>query len=92
MKALLIVLVPFICTLLLLVFWRYCTTWKGYMKEDRKFPTLFHVVFLSLASLTPIVGIVIFSVLLAIYAVNRIDGDIKIKPNKFSKFWFDIDE
>lgn len=91
MKALLIVLVPFICTLLLLVFWRYCTTW-GYMKEDRKFPTLFHVVVLSLISLTPIVGMVIFGVLLSVYAVNRIDGDIKIKPNKFSKFWFDIDE
>ena len=92
MKQLLIVLVPFICTILLLVFWRYFTKWNGWAYSDRKFPTLFHIVVLSLVSLIPIVGIFVFLIILTCYLFNRITGAIEIKSNKFTRFWFDIDK
>lgn len=78
-------ILPIIFTLVLLVFWRTCTVY-----HESNFPTKFHIVLFFLLSLIPIVGIVSFCVLLVVYISNRVTDDLRIKKNKFTKFWFDL--
>lgn len=82
-------ILPIIFTLLLLVFWRMCTEPCSVYCEGN-FPTKFHIVLFFLLSLIPIVGIISFCVLLIVYILNRATDDLRIKKNKFTKFWFDL--
>lgn len=82
-------ILPIIFTLVLLVFWRTCTEQYPGCYESN-FPTKFHIVLFFLLSLIPIVGIISFCALLAIYIANRIIDVLRIKKNKFTKFWFDL--
>lgn len=87
MNTIFVYVLPILATLCLLFFWRYCTEW--YYEKDTKFPTRFHILLFFLISLIPIVGLLSFIVLLGVYIYFRCDDDIRIKPNNFSKFWFD---
>lgn len=89
-------ILPIVLTIGLLIFWRKCTTWNNASifnhDAERKFPTRFHIFILFILSLIPGMGILVIVFLGCFYAVYRMDGAIKIKPGKHSKFWFDIDD
>ena len=90
MGAILAYVVPIIITLGLIIFWRYCTVWNSVLSP--KFPTRFHVVLCFLVSLIPAINVLECIGLVIVYIINRVEGELEIKPNNFSKFWFDVEK
>lgn len=84
------VYLPVILTLLLLVWWHKCCKWDSY--EDAKFPTRGHCVLIWLPTFCPILGWIIFVVMVALYLATRINGALYIKYNKFTHKWFEVEE
>ena len=78
---------PVVINFLTLLWWR--NSCESYF--DFKFPTRGHVLFLTLVSFIPILGLVMVPVLLGFYFGNRATGDIILKKNKFNKYWFDVE-
>lgn len=83
------VFLPIILTLLLLIWWHKCCEW-----EDRcsKFPTRGHCVLIWLPTFCPILGWIIFAVLLFFYSAARINDAVHLKYNKFTNKWFGVEE
>lgn len=77
---------PILLGTLLLIFWRNMTESKN------GFPTKFHILLYFILSLIPFLGFVLWLFLTVYYLVERILGEITIKTNKFTKFWFDKNE
>ena len=77
---------PIILGILLLIFWRNMT------EPINGFPTKFHILLYFILSLVPFLGFVLWIILTVYYLVQRISGEITIKTNKFTKFWFDKNE
>lgn len=53
-------------------------------------PKRFHILLYFIGSLIPFVGLFAFISVLIFYFIDI--ENFHIKPNKFTKFWFDIDE
>lgn len=81
-------ILPIVCTLGLLLFWRHCTV-SSYSFLESGFPSRIHVLVIFIATLIPFLGALVFTFLVVMYIFKRMDGDIEIKETKFSKFWFD---
>ena len=80
-------ILPIIMNLAILIWWRYnCECDYSY-----KFPTRGHIVILFMTSLIPGIGLTQTFVFIIAYIWRRSDGVIRLKSNKFNKFWFDID-
>ena len=79
---------PVVVNFIILVWWRYCCT----SEFKYKFPTKGHILLFALLSFIPILGIIIMCILVAFYIGLRAVEDLHLKPNKFNKFWFDIEE
>lgn len=73
--------------ILFLIWWGKGCEWDY---GNSKFPTRGHSLLLIIASLVPILNIIIFITLLVAYLVNRIEGDLVLRENKFNKFWFGV--
>ena len=73
--------------ILFLIWWGKGCEWDY---GDSKFPTRGHSLLLTIASLVPILNIIIFIILLVAYLVNLIEGDLVLRENKFNKFWFGV--
>jgi len=74
---------PIIGGTFLLIFWRYLT------EHDTSFPTRFHILIYFIISLIPGFGFILFLIVCTFYIGLRLSDDITIKPNKFTRFWFD---
>ena len=83
------VVLPIILTLLLLVWWSKCCKWEY---DDIKFPTKGYCVLLLLPTFCPILGWIIFTVLVAFYGAARIEGSLCLKYNKFTNKWFGVEK
>lgn len=82
------ILGPALIDFIILIWWRYsCTS-----DFTIKFPTKGHILLCTLISLIPILGIIISCLLLGSYIGFRVTGNIHLKPNKFNKFWFDVED
>jgi len=79
---------PVIVSLILLIWMRCCCVFT----ENIKFPTRGHIVLITLLSAIPIIGIITVAGMIAFYIGFRVTGDLRLKSNRFTKFWFDIDE
>ena len=74
---------PILLGTLLLIFWRNMTI------HEANFPTRFHIFLYFILSFVPVIGFILLFVLTVYYLGQRISGEITIKTNKFTKFWFD---
>lgn len=74
---------PILLGTLLLIFWRNITI------HEANFPTRFHIFLYFILSFVPVVGFILWLIVTVLYLALRIAGDIDIKPNKFTQFWFD---
>ena len=77
-----------ILDILILIWWRCSCEW---VDRKNKFPTRGHVLLLSIVAACPIANLVLFPVLIGIYLGLRFSDEIKLKKNKFNKYWFDIE-
>ena len=77
-----------ILDILILVWWRCSCEWTD---GETKFPTRGHVLLFSILALCPIVNLILLPVLAGVYIGLRVSDDIKLKKNKFNKYWFDIE-
>ena len=75
-------------TIILLIWWRTCCEWES---EDIHFPTKGHIILLTVSSFIPIWDIIQFCIMIALYLATRISGDLKLKSNRFTRKWFDIE-
>ena len=67
--------------ILILIWWRYSCEWV-----DGKNKLLF-----SILAACPIFNLVLFAIFTGIYLAERLTDGIKLKKNKFNKYWFDIE-
>ena len=86
----LVYILPIVLTFVLLVFWRTCTEWDD-DTDDVHFPTRLQILSITLLTFIPILGFIICLILIGIYTYFRMCDNLKIKKNKFSKFWMDVD-
>lgn len=77
-----------IFNIVFLIWWRKCCEWKS---NNIKFPTRGHIVLASLASIIPIANAILLAVIVGLYIGARECGDLRLKKNKFNKYWFDVD-
>jgi hypothetical protein len=96
MTQLLIYIIPIIIIAVLLIWWRKSCKWNEYglFTDDKKvnFPTIGHNIILIALSFIPIFGLIEAIVIVAIYVALRVTGEIELKPTKFNKKFFNIDE
>lgn len=96
MTQLLIYVVPIIVLIIFLIWWRKSCRWNEYgvftYDKKTKFPTLGHNIILIALSFIPIFGLIEAIVIVAIYVALRVTGEIELKPTKFNKKFFNIDE
>ena len=60
--------------------------------SETKFPTRGHILFGGIIALIPIINIIILAFTIGFYIFGRTEQDIVLKKNKFTKYWFDVDE
>lgn len=78
-----------ILNIIFLIWWRTGTEWKC---TNIKFPTRGHIVIIGITSFVPIANAILFAIIIGLYIGARESGDLKLKHNKFNKYWFDIDD
>ena len=74
--------------ILILIWWRYSCEW---VDGKNKFPTKGHILLFSILAACPIFNLVLFAIFTGIYLAERLTDGIKLKKNKFNKYWFDIE-
>lgn len=79
----LVYFLPILLGTILLIFWRTMT------EHDTRFPTRFHILLYFILSFIPGFGLLFFVIIVGFYIGLRVSDCINIKPNKFTKFWFD---
>lgn len=77
-----------VLNILILLWWRYACEWTN---SKQKFPARGHIVLFGLVGCVPIVNIVMLAVLCGVYGGMKATGDLKLKKNKFNKYWFDVE-
>ena len=83
-------IVVVVFTLCLLLWWRLGVENDPDAMIKTTFPQWGHVVIFFVGSFFPIYNCVQALILLAIYIAFRVDGDLKLKENKFNRFWFGV--
>lgn len=79
-----------VLTLCLLLWWRLAVEQDPSAMIKTAFPQWGHVVIFFVGSFFPIYNFIQAAILLAIYVASRVDGDLKLKENKFNRFWFGV--
>jgi len=75
---------PGLVLLIMLLWIRYSCIKKS------TFPTLGHLILLTLLGFVPFLGMMLALFIVAFYIGLRLTGDIGLKPTKFNKIFFDI--
>lgn len=84
---------PVILTIFVLLWWgKNCYNDEYGELSDAKFPTIGHGILLVAASCFPVFGIIVSLILTVVFIALRLTGQIHLKPNKFNKKFFNIDE
>jgi len=73
-----------------LIWWRHSCEWINEPKT--KFPTRGHILLISITGLLPVFNLIFLSLLIVSFVNAKEDKELKLKNNKFNRFWFDVED